>query len=92
MYLLLPNNIKKNTGHMAEKHIDNLDFFYDVLCPHYQKKYVFSQMMLICSILLMIFMDMMWNLIYLLGMNINEPFCGVFSDESILNRFGELLF
>lgn len=26
------------------------------------------------------------------GFNISEPFCGVFADESILNRFGELLF
>jgi radical SAM protein with 4Fe4S-binding SPASM domain len=26
------------------------------------------------------------------GFDISEPFCGVFSDESILNRFGELLF
>jgi uncharacterized protein len=32
------NDIKKITGHMTEKHIDNIDLFYDVLCSHYQRE------------------------------------------------------
>lgn len=32
------NDIKKIAGHMTERHIDNIDLFYDVLCSHYQRE------------------------------------------------------